>query len=108
MAGESKWSFWGLLLYAVDGIAAFSTVPLLLATIMGIPEYGRAFGPYQSIAVVFIALILISFLILYATDSVVPGRGRSEYKGKKHQDSMMCHMPVSGMVPGNRDGIREE
>lgn len=35
-AGETKWSFWGLLVYAIEGIVAFSTVPLVLATIVGL------------------------------------------------------------------------
>ena len=34
--GETKWSFWKLFLYSLDGIAAFSTVPLLLASVMGV------------------------------------------------------------------------
>lgn len=34
--GESKWSFWKLLSYAVDGIIAFSTTPLVLASILGV------------------------------------------------------------------------
>lgn len=34
-AGETKWSFWKLLLYALDGIVAFSTAPLVLASVMG-------------------------------------------------------------------------
>ena len=34
--GETKWSFWKLFLYAIDGITAFSTVPLALASIMGV------------------------------------------------------------------------
>ena len=36
VAGETKWSFWKLLLYAVDGIVAFSTVPLIVSTMFGI------------------------------------------------------------------------
>lgn len=36
VAGETHWSFWGLLVYAIDGICAFSTVPLVLAAIMGL------------------------------------------------------------------------
>ncbi len=36
VAGETKWSFWKLLIYALDGITAFSTVPLILAGVMGI------------------------------------------------------------------------
>lgn len=34
--GETKWSFWKLFLYSLDGIVAFSTVPLAIASIMGV------------------------------------------------------------------------
>lgn len=34
--GETKWNFWKLLVYSIDGITAFSTVPLLLASVMGV------------------------------------------------------------------------
>lgn len=34
--GETKWSFWKLFLYALDGIMAFSTVPLAIASILGV------------------------------------------------------------------------
>lgn len=43
-AGETKWSFWRLLLYAVDGITAFSTVPLVISTVSGILCSGIAFA----------------------------------------------------------------
>lgn len=36
VAGETKWSFWQLLLYAMDGIVAFSTMPLSLAAVLGV------------------------------------------------------------------------
>lgn len=35
VAGETKWSFFSLLLYSIDGIVAFSTVPLSIASVMG-------------------------------------------------------------------------
>ncbi len=35
VAGETKWSFWKLLKYAIEGILAFSTAPLTLAVLMG-------------------------------------------------------------------------
>lgn len=35
VAGETKWSFWKLFIYAIDGITAFSTVPLVLSTVVG-------------------------------------------------------------------------
>lgn len=36
VAGETKWSFWKLFKYAIEGIVAFSTVPLTLAAFFGI------------------------------------------------------------------------
>ena len=34
-AGETKWSFWKLFLYSLDGIVAFSTAPLAIASVIG-------------------------------------------------------------------------
>ncbi|MDR0978511.1 MAG: glycosyltransferase family 2 protein [Lachnospiraceae bacterium] len=36
VAGKTKWSFWGLFKYAMDGIIAYSTTPLVLSTLFGI------------------------------------------------------------------------
>ncbi len=36
VAGETKWSFWKLFRYAVEGIVAFTTVPLTIAAFLGI------------------------------------------------------------------------
>ena len=36
VAGETKWSFWKLFKYAIEGIVAFTTAPLSLAAILGI------------------------------------------------------------------------
>lgn len=36
VAGTTKWSFWKLFLYSLESIVAFSTVPLAIASIMGI------------------------------------------------------------------------
>lgn len=41
--GETKWSFWKLLVYSIDGILAFSTVPLLFASVMGVLFCALAF-----------------------------------------------------------------
>ncbi|SFB29984.1 Glycosyltransferase involved in cell wall bisynthesis [Acetitomaculum ruminis DSM 5522] len=35
VAGETKWSFWGLFKYSLEGIIAFSTFPLTLSSIFG-------------------------------------------------------------------------
>ncbi len=34
--GETKWNFWKLLIYSLEGITAFSTVPLSIASVMGV------------------------------------------------------------------------
>lgn len=36
VAGETKWNFWKLFLYSLEGIVAFSTAPLVLASMFGI------------------------------------------------------------------------
>ena len=35
VAGETKWSFWKLFVYAIDGITDFSTKPLVISAIVG-------------------------------------------------------------------------
>ncbi len=36
VAGETKWSFWGLFFYSLEGVIAFSTRPLAIASFFGI------------------------------------------------------------------------
>lgn len=43
-AGETKWSFWKLFKYSVEGILAYTTVPLYLSSIMGF-HHVRLFFP---------------------------------------------------------------
>lgn len=35
VAGETKWNFWKLFIYAIDGITSFSTVPLVISAVVG-------------------------------------------------------------------------
>lgn len=42
-AGESKWSFFKLLIYALDGIIAFSTAPLAIASVLGLALCAASF-----------------------------------------------------------------
>lgn len=51
VAGETKWSFWKLLLYSLEGIVAFSTAPLALSSFLGLFFVLIAF-----VAIVFICL----------------------------------------------------
>lgn len=36
VAGKTKWSFWKLVIYSLEGITAFSTSPLVISSIIGI------------------------------------------------------------------------
>ena len=54
-AGETKWSFWKLLLYSIEGIVAFSTAPLAIASVVGMLMLLVAF--------IFIAFIIVRTLI---------------------------------------------
>lgn len=36
VAGETTWSFWGLFKYSIEGIVAFTTLPLSISTLLGI------------------------------------------------------------------------
>lgn len=51
VAGETKWSFWKLFLYSLDGIVAYTTVPLSIASVSGI-------------LFCLIALIMIMFVVI--------------------------------------------
>lgn len=41
--GETKWNFWKLFFYSLDGITAFSTVPLMIASVAGVLFCALAF-----------------------------------------------------------------
>ena len=51
VAGETHWSFWKLFKYALEGITAFSTVPLVMSSIIGIIFF-------------FISIIAIIYIII--------------------------------------------
>ncbi|MBO4548171.1 MAG: glycosyltransferase family 2 protein [Abditibacteriota bacterium] len=55
LAGETKWSFWKLLAYSVDGIVGFSEAPLLIASVMGIV--------FCAISLLMILVIIVKTLI---------------------------------------------
>jgi glycosyltransferase involved in cell wall biosynthesis len=56
VAGETKWSFWKLLLYSIEGIVGFSTAPLAFAAIVGVL--------FCFIAFLMIIIIIVKTLIL--------------------------------------------
>ena len=60
VAGKTKWSFWKLFLYSIDGIIGFSTKPLAFSAVAGI----------LSLAVTFVLIILIAVRRLVFGDPV--------------------------------------
>ena len=56
VAGETKWSFWKLFLYSIEGIVDFSTVPLALASCVGVLMCGLAV-----LAIIFIIVMQLLF-----------------------------------------------
>jgi glycosyltransferase involved in cell wall biosynthesis len=50
-AGKTKWSFWGLAVYSLEGITAFSTKPLVLSSLIGV-------------IMCFVAFVMILFIIV--------------------------------------------
>ena len=56
VAGETKWSFWKLFKYAIEGITAFSTTPLILSSILGLIFCFIAF-----LAIIFIVVKTLIF-----------------------------------------------
>ena len=55
VAGETSWSFWGLLKYSIEGIINFSNAPLQIATYSGILS--------SMIAIIFIIVIIIRTIV---------------------------------------------
>ncbi|MGN0728543.1 glycosyltransferase family 2 protein [Treponema sp.] len=51
VAGKTKWSFWKLFLYSIDGIIGFSTKPLVFSAVVGVVS-------------IFASLALILFIII--------------------------------------------
>ena len=55
VAGETKWSFWKLVVYAIEGIVAFTTIPLTIATLIGLI--------FCLIAFIMIVVIIVKTLV---------------------------------------------
>ena len=55
VAGETKWSFWKLFKYSLEGIIAFSVMPLQISSILGVL--------LSFISIIFIVVIIVRTLI---------------------------------------------
>lgn len=59
--GESKWSFWSLMKYAIANATSFSTLPLQLVTVMGV------------VSILFSAILFFQTLFNFLTGTAVEG-----------------------------------
>ena len=59
--GESKWSFWSLMRYAIANATSFSTLPLQMVTVMGV------------VSILFSVILAIQTLIKYLFGNAVEG-----------------------------------
>lgn len=59
--GESKWSFWSLMRYAVTNVTSFSILPLQLVTVMGV------------VMILFSILLAVQTLVKYLSGTAVEG-----------------------------------
>lgn len=67
--GKTKWSFWGLFKYAIDGITAFSVAPLRFISLLGLIISGLAF--IYALIVLFQTLIFGIDVPGYATTLII-------------------------------------
>ena len=51
VAGKTKWSFWKLFLYSIDGIIGFSTKPLAFSAVAGVLSIAASFALIAFIAI---------------------------------------------------------
>lgn len=61
MYGESKWSLWSLMSYAITNATSFSTLPLQLVTVMGV------------ISILFSVILAVQTLVKYLCGTAVEG-----------------------------------
>ena len=59
--GQSKWSFWSLMKYAISNATSFSTLPLQMVTVMGV------------ISILFSVVLAIQTLVKFLTVTAVEG-----------------------------------
>lgn len=100
-SGKTKWSFWKLIKYAVEGIVSFSVVPLHIATITGLfvsvcsllyggwtviekMVYGIAIPGYATLVVLILFLGGMQLLVLgiigeYLAKTYIQGKNRPIY-----------------------------
>ena len=75
VAGETKWSFWKLFKYAIDGIVGFTTAPLRIATFVGaiISLFGFVYMLYIAFKAIFFGDPVAGFPSLVVIITLIGG-----------------------------------
>ena len=109
VAGKTKWSFWKLFKYAIEGITAFSTVPLAFASFLGVLMcllalifivviivktiiYGDPVGGWPSLSCIVlftsgIQLLCIGIIGQYLSKTYLESKNRPIYIIKEHDNN---------------------
>ncbi len=127
--GESKWSFWSLMKYAITNATSFSTLPLQLVTVMGMISIlfsvvlavqtlvkflmGTAVEGFTT--VILLILIIGGFLMLslgiighYIARIYEEVKGRPKYIISRVTDNVLGNAAGGGLMGMSKDQDREE
>ena len=109
VAGNTKWSFWKLFKYAIEGITAFSTAPLAFASFLGVFMclialvfiviiivktiiYGDPVGGWPSLACIIlfasgVQLLCLGIIGQYLSKTYLESKGRPIYIIREHDNN---------------------
>ena len=109
VAGKTKWSFWKLFKYAIEGITAFSTAPLAFASFLGVFMclialvfiviiivktiiYGDPVGGWPSLACIIlfasgVQLLCLGIIGQYLSKTYLESKGRPIYIIREHDNN---------------------
>lgn len=109
VAGKTKWSFWKLFKYAIEGITAFSTVPLAFSSFLGVLIcivaiifiivivlktilFGDPVGGWPSLACIIlftsgIQLLCLGIIGQYLSKTYLESKNRPIYIVREHDDN---------------------
>ena len=110
VAGKTKWSFWKLFKYALEGILAFSTTPLVIAAIVGLIfcfiafvaiiviivktlVWGDPVGGWPSLACIIIftsgvQLLFLGIIGMYLSKTYLEVKGRPIYLIRETEEDL--------------------
>ena len=84
VAGETKWSFWKLFKYAVEGIVSFTTAPLVISTVLGSATFiiGLVYLIVKLCLGISKYAILLSIILIFCGSQLISIGILGEYVGR--------------------------